>query len=100
MNLEARLTKLETMQVAALGIRIFRTTDDVNYFESTGDGYDYIEAITGLDGNPPNDGRRMWTRAELDDLEREGWQLIVICYVKNWREVGRVAVVSEQAITD
>ena len=100
MNLDARLTKLETMKVGGLGIRIFRTTDDVSYFESIGDGYDYIEAITGLDGNPPGDGRRMWTRAELDALERESWQLIIICYVKNWREVGRVAVVSEQAITD
>ena len=96
MNLNARLTKLESRQVAVLGIRIFRTTDDVNYYESLSESYDYREAIVGMDGNPPNDGRRMWTRAELDELEREGWQLIVICYVKNWREVGRVTVGSEQ----
>ena len=58
MNLDARLTKLETMQVSALGIRIFRTVDDISYFESTGEGYNYLETIIGLDGNPPNDGRR------------------------------------------
>lgn len=84
-NISARLAKLENARVASKGIRLFRSNDSVNFYESLGDGFDYNEAINGLDGNPPSDGRRMWTQDELDDLDSQGRQVIVLCYVNDWR---------------
>ena len=86
MSLDRRLARLELARVASKGIRIFRSSDEITYWESLSEGYDYNETIIGMDGNPPSDGRRMWTQAELDDLDRQGWQVLVICYVNNWRE--------------
>ena len=91
-NINARLTRLENARVVSRGIRLFRSNDSVNFYESLSDGYDYNEVIIGLDGNLPSDGRRMWTQAELDDLDRQGWQVLVICYVNNWREQSTRAV--------
>ena len=92
MSLDGRLTRLENVRVASRGIRLFRSNDSVSFYESLSDGYDYKDAIIGMDGNPPSDGRRMWTQAELDDLDRQGWQVLVICYVNNWREQSTRAV--------
>lgn len=66
MSLDRRLTRLENARVASRGIRLFRSNDSVNFYESSGDG-------------------RMWTQSELDDLERQGWQTIALCYVNDWR---------------
>ena len=86
MSLDRRLTRLENARVVSRGIRLFRSNDGVNFYESLSDGYDYRDAIIGMDGHPPSDGRRMWTQAELDDLDRQGWQVIALCYVSDWRE--------------
>ena len=85
MSLNARLTRLENARVVSRGIRLFRSNDSVNFYESLSGGYDYRDAIIGMDGNPPSDGRRMWTQAELDALGDDGWQVIALCYVSDWR---------------
>ena len=85
MSLDRRLTRLENARVVSRGIRLFRSNDSVSFYESLSDGYDFNETIIGMDGHPPSDGRRMWTQVELDDLERQGWQVIAICYVDDWR---------------
>ena len=65
-NISTRLTRLENARVTSRGIRLFRSHDSVNFYESSGDG-------------------RMWTQVELDALERQGWQVIALCYVSDWR---------------
>ena len=70
MSLDRRLTRLENARVASRGIRLFRSNDSANFYESLSDGYDYNETIIGMDGHPPSDGRRMWTQVELDAAQR------------------------------
>ena len=65
-NISTRLTRLENARVTSRGIRLFRSHDSVSFYESLDDG-------------------RMWTRGELDALGDDGWQVIALCYVSDWR---------------
>src|SRR6476660_177126 len=85
MSVTTRLRNLELQAHATMskGRRHFNTANGVEYFE-VGPGYSYLDVLICADGNNPTD-KRVWTQEELNALEREGWQVLVVHWVNNWR---------------
>ncbi len=86
-NIGGRLARMEKAQVAkvlaARGLRTFTTADlGEHYVETTrrpGEGFSYAKATAGIGGEWPA-GMSLLTRAEFEQIEREGWQCIVVSY--------------------
>lgn len=79
-NIKSRIEKAEAgIGRKSRGVRRFTGNERGQFWETTTpDGkYDYRAAISGMDGEPP-EGARIFTAAELEELEAEGWELNVI----------------------
>ena len=83
-KLERRLAQAEAAvrQVLPKGWRHFiKVTGGSEYFENTREaGYSYQSAMVGMDGKAP-EGAKLFTAADLQQLEREGWDVFTIQYV-------------------
>ena len=83
-KLERRLAQAEAAvrQVLPKGWRHFiKVTGGSEYFENTREaGYSYQSAMVGMDGKAP-EGAKLFTEADLQQLEREGWDVFTIQYV-------------------
>lgn len=70
------------------GYKHFVTYDEVSFYDTTSpDGkFSHEHAVMGMGGPEllPEDLKPV-TRAHLDALEAEGWQVMVIQYVEEWR---------------
>ena len=83
-KLERRLAQAEAAlrKVLPKGWRHFiKVTGGSEYFENTREaGYSYQSAMVGMDGKAP-EGAKLFTAADLQQLEREGWDVFTIQYV-------------------
>ena len=83
-KLERRLAQAEAAlrKVLPKGWRHFiKVTGGSEYFENTREaGYSYQSAMVGMDGKAP-EGAKLFTEADLQQLEREGWDVFTIQYV-------------------
>ena len=83
-KLERRLVQAEAAvrKVLPKGWRHFiKVTGGSEYFENTREaGYSYQSAMVGMDGKAP-EGAKLFTAADLQQLEREGWDVFTIQYV-------------------
>jgi hypothetical protein len=81
--IEQRLKKLDTVAKVNLGFRTFTQkwdNPDLFYETSLGNVADYRRCLNGEAALPTV------TLAQIDELERAGWQCIKIVYVDNWRD--------------
>ena len=83
-KLERRLAQAEAAvrKVLPKGWRHFiKVTGGSEYFENTREaGYSYESALVGMDGKAPA-GAKLFTAADLQQLESEGWDVFTIQYV-------------------
>ena len=83
-KLERRLVQAEAAvrKVLPKGWRHFiKVTGGSEYFENTREaGYSYESALVGMDGKAP-EGAKLFTAADLQQLEWEGWDVFTIQYV-------------------
>lgn len=83
MRLDQRLTQLEAKVIPAKPTRFFTGYEATGrYYEANSAPVDYRRGL-GLDDDGP-----YLTRAEVDEIERQGYPVTVITiqYVENWRE--------------
>lgn len=89
MNLDSRLRKLEDIQkqsnVQVTGFKNFITYDDETYFLSCSQP----KGRNPLSPRPISyrdsftiDGKEAFNKQQLDDLAKEGWQIIIIRYTQ------------------
>ena len=83
-KLERRLVQAEAAvrKVLPKGWRHFiKVTGGSEYFENTRvAGYSYQSAMVGMDGKAP-EGAKLFTAADLQQLESEGWDVFTVQYV-------------------
>lgn len=83
-TLETRVDKLEQADAAARGIIVFTKREDETFVRwREGAPVNYRDGINGIfDAVPAQD---VYTQAQLDTLEREGWTCIIVTYTHDWR---------------
>lgn len=83
-RIERRLAQAEAAarEVRHKGMRHFvKVTGGSEFFENTvKDGNIHAAAVMGIDGKAP-EGATMYTAGDLQQLEREGWDVFTIQYV-------------------
>ena len=83
-KLERRLAQAEAAvrKVVHKGWRHFiKVTGGSEFFENIREaGYSYESALVGMDGKAPA-GAKLFTAADLQQLESEGWDVFTIEYV-------------------
>ncbi len=87
-KIERRLADAEAAarKVHRKGMRHFvQVSGGSEYFETTATaGYSHESALVGMDGKVPA-GAALFTAADLQQLEREGWDVFTIQYVDYWQ---------------
>lgn len=99
MRLSTRIERLEQRQAATgNGYRVFQQTDDnENEFYSIEPGpVDYRRGIVPTD----HTGQRRYSRAEIDAMERAGWDIVLIQYDENWRDHDNVMAIVQPGLID
>jgi hypothetical protein len=90
-RLEKRLATLEAQPAATRGWRSFGTFDGVTFLETTSRVFDYRQGLIGANGEWPEFVKdKLMSREQVNQIERDGWQVLIVHWKEMSQELGVV----------